>query len=96
MSSSTRFQLIVKAGEDGQSFGDCPFSQRACMFANFTTNPGDVEVKTVNLVDKPDWFLKVNPEGKAPVLIDRQENKIIPDSGDIVNYIAGLYPNTGR
>ena len=29
----------------------------------------DFEVTYINLADKPDWFLKISPHGKVPVLV---------------------------
>ncbi|KAL4235581.1 Chloride intracellular channel protein 1 [Mactra antiquata] len=93
MSTEARFQLFVKAGKDGKSIGDCPFSQRVNMFTGLTLNNSDVEIIPINTSDKPDYFLKLNPEGKVPVLVDRHNNnKIIPDSGEITRYINELFP----
>lgn len=93
MSTEARFQLFVKAGKDGKCVGDCPFSQRVNMYAHLTLNESDVEISTINTSDKPEYFLKLNPEGKVPVLIDRQnDNKIIPDSSEITQYLNKLFP----
>ncbi|WAR23063.1 CLIC2-like protein [Mya arenaria] len=87
-----RFQLLVIAGQDGKCVGDCPFSQRANMFSKLVLNPEDIDVTPVSTVDKPGWFLKLYPDGKVPVLIDRTErNKIVPDSEEIVKYLSTLF-----
>ena len=39
-----------------------------------------------------EWFMKINPKGKVPVLID--EGKIIPDSSDIIQYLDDTYGKT--
>lgn len=93
MASSARFQLFVKAGHDGKCVGDCPFSQRANMYVHLTLKDSDFEITPINTIDKPEFFLKINPEGKVPVLIDRQAgNKIVPDSAEITKYLNGIYP----
>lgn len=93
MSEKTRFHLYVKAGNDGKCFGDCPFSQRVCMFANLKIAAEEFQVIPVDITNKPESFLQLNPEGKVPVLVDLQnENKIIPDSGKIVEYLENIFP----
>lgn len=97
MSNMARFQLFVKAGEDGVCLGDCPFSQRVSMYARMAVKPDSIDVIPVNTSDKPESFLKLNPEGKVPVLVDREkENKVIPDSAEIVKYLNELSPNPGN
>lgn len=97
MSGPARFQLYVKAGQDGVCLGDCPFSHRVTMYAKMTVKPDFLEVLPVNTMDKPDSFLKLNPEGKVPVLVDRGcGNKVIADSGEIVKYLNELFPNPGK
>ena len=96
MSGQARFQLYVKAGEDGTSLGDCPFSHRVAMFAQMSVKPENIEFIPVNTVNKPESFLKLNPEGKVPVLVDRENGaKVVPDSAEIVKYLNELSPNTG-
>ena len=52
----------------------------------------DYEVKDINLtenVQKEDWYLKINPNGKIPAIIDHDENDItIFESGAILIYLA--------
>ncbi len=52
----------------------------------------DYEVKDINLtenVQKEDWYLKINPNGKIPAIIDHDENHIaIFESGAILIYLA--------
>ena len=90
MAAGVRFQLYVKAGKDGKCLGDCPFSQRANMFARMRLNESDLQILYVDTTNKPDYFLKLNPEGKVPVMIDNKENKVIADSGDITQYIQNI------
>jgi GST-like protein len=57
----------------------------------------DYEVKEINLtnnVQKEDWYLKINPNGKIPAIIDHDSNNItIFESGAILLYLA---EKTGR
>lgn len=93
MTSEARFQLYVKAGKDGKCVGDCPFSQRTNMYARLTLKEDELEIIPVNTIDKPEYFLKINPDGKVPVLIDRQKgNKVIADSAEIIKYINECFP----
>ncbi len=52
----------------------------------------DYEVKDINLtknVQKEDWYLDINPNGKIPAIIDHDENNIaIFESGAILIYLA--------
>jgi len=52
----------------------------------------DYEVKDINLtknVQKEDWYLEINPNGKIPAIIDHDENDIaIFESGAILIYLA--------
>ena len=52
----------------------------------------DYEVKDINLaknVQKEDWYLKINPNGKIPAIIDHDANDIcIFESGAILIYLA--------
>ena len=40
---------------------------------------------------KEDWFLKLNPNGRIPVLKDNDNNKVIFESGAILYYLAIKY-----
>jgi GST-like protein len=50
------------------------------------------EVKDINLtenVQKEDWYLKINPNGKIPAIIDHDANNLtIFESGAILVYLA--------
>ena len=48
------------------SFVICPYVQRAAITLKFKKVPFDVEY--IDLKNKPDWFLKLSPLGKVPVL----------------------------
>jgi glutathione S-transferase len=65
------------------SFGICPFVQRAIITMNFKKIPYEVEY--IDLKVKPEWFLKISPFGKVPVLQDGDE--IIFESAVINEYL---------
>ncbi|CAH1797898.1 unnamed protein product [Owenia fusiformis] len=87
-----RFTLYIKAGSDGTCVGDCPFSQRAWLFMLIKRLKDQTTVATINILNKSDEFLKMNPKGKTPVLFDHKENKAVDDSEEICTYIDGLFP----
>lgn len=65
------------------SFGICPFVQRAIITMNYKNIPYEVEY--IDLNNKPDWFLKISPLGKVPVLRDNDE--ILFESNVINEYL---------
>ena len=44
---------------------------------------------------KEEWFLKLNPNGRIPVLKDNENNKVIFESGAILYYLAIKYNIAG-
>ncbi|XP_073010263.1 probable glutathione S-transferase DHAR2, chloroplastic isoform X2 [Typha latifolia] len=68
--------------------GDCPFSQRVLLTLEEKHLPYDM--KLVDLGSKPEWFLKISPEGKVPVL--KFEEKWIADSDVITLSLEEKYP----
>lgn len=74
--------LFIKAGPDGV-IGDCPFSQKANLALQF--RKVDYNMHTVDLSDKPDWFLKLNEAGSTPVFVEEGQSSPLCDSGDIVS-----------
>ena len=40
---------------------------------------------------KKDWFLKLNPNGRIPVIKDNENNQVVFDSGAILYYLATKY-----
>lgn len=75
-------QLFVKAASDGKSLGDCPFSQKANLALRF--RHVEFDVHTIDLKDKPSWFLDLTEQGSTPVFVD--STHAIGDSDDIVDY----------
>lgn len=49
------------------SFVVCPYVQRACIMLQ--EKGVAYEVRYVDLQNKPDWFLRISPRGKVPVLV---------------------------
>ncbi|GAA0141646.1 transferase [Lithospermum erythrorhizon] len=84
-------EVCVKAAVGAPNIlGDCPFSQRVLL----TLEEKNVTYKMIliNLQDKPEWFLKVNPQGSVPV-IKFGDEKWISDSDVIVGIIEEKYPS---
>ncbi len=52
----------------------------------------DYQLEEINLSAKPDYFLKLSPIGKVPVLKD-EDGTIIWDSSLIAEYLEETYPN---
>ncbi|KAJ4804568.1 Chloride intracellular channel protein 1 [Rhynchospora pubera] len=83
-------EVLVKAAYGApDKLGDCPFCQRVLLTLEEKNVP--YQLKLVNLSDKPDWFLEINPDGKVPVYKDDDE-KWVPDSDVIVQIIEEKYP----
>ncbi|KAL5225714.1 hypothetical protein ABZP36_012353 [Zizania latifolia] len=68
--------------------GDCPFTQRVLLTIEEKHLPYDI--KLVDLANKPDWFLKINPEGKVPIV--KLEEQWVADSDVITQAIEEKYP----
>ncbi|XP_058805247.1 pyrimidodiazepine synthase-like [Phymastichus coffea] len=67
----------------------CPFAHRVRLALSFKKIPHDIV--NINLKNKPEWYLKVHPEGKVPALVD-VDGKVVTDSTVIVNYLEEKYP----
>lgn len=61
----------------------CPFVQRSVIAFEEKAVPYDIEY--VDLHAKPDWFLKLSPLGKVPVL--KVDNTVLFESQVIVEYL---------
>lgn len=72
------------------SFGLCPFVQRSLITMNYKKIP--YEVKYIDLQNKPDWFLKISPLGKVPVL--QVGDDILFESAVINEYIDEVSENS--
>lgn len=65
------------------SFSLCPFVQRSIITLNYKNVPYEIEY--IDLENRPDWFLKISPTGKVPVLLT--EEGILFESAVINEYI---------
>ena len=61
----------------------CPWVQRAVIALR--AKKVDFEVTYINLRDKPDWFLKISPHGKVPVLV--VDDQPLFESNAIAEYL---------
>ena len=75
----TKFRLI--------SFKLCPYVQRAAIVLAEKGVP--FERVDIDLANKPDWFLKLSPLGKVPVLVVEQEarEEVLFESAVIAEYL---------
>ncbi|CAA2967820.1 glutathione S-transferase DHAR3, chloroplastic [Olea europaea subsp. europaea] len=71
-----------------KKLGDCPFTQRVLLTLEEKNLPYDL--KLVDLANKPEWFLKVSPEGKVPLI--KLDEKWIPDSDVITQALEEKFP----
>ena len=67
----------------------CPYAQRTRMLMIEKEIP--FELTEVDLRNKPDWFLKVSPYGKVPVIVDDEQT--IFESAIINEYLDEKYKN---
>ena len=69
------------------SFTICPFVQRSVI--TLTEKEVDFEISYIDLANKPNWFLKLSPLGKVPLLqIDHQ---VLFESSAINEYLEDTY-----
>ncbi|GAB0496379.1 hypothetical protein MMPV_007691 [Pyropia vietnamensis] len=78
--------VYVKAGPDGTSVGDCPFSLKVLMAA--TLKGVEVDIVPVDLSNKPASFLALTEAGSTPVFV--HDGRTLTDSGEIVKYMDTL------
>ena len=65
----------------------CPFVQRAAIA--LIENDVPFERRNIDLANKPDWFLKLSPLGKVPVLVV-DDTSVLFESSVIAEYINDL------
>ncbi|RZA16824.1 MAG: glutathione S-transferase family protein [Proteobacteria bacterium] len=65
------------------SFDICPYVQRAMILLN--EKNADFRTTYIDLAAKPDWFLKISPLGKVPVLV--VDETVLFESAVICEYI---------
>mmetsp|Transcript_43759 Transcript_43759/g.139485 ORF Transcript_43759/g.139485 Transcript_43759/m.139485 type:complete len:210 (-) Transcript_43759:67-696(-) len=89
--TTSALKVYVKAQPGTSVLGDCPFSQRVLMMleeknAEYTMVPVDIS-------DKPDWFVKLSPNGGVPVLLDGNYlPHIMGESAEICDYLEEKFP----
>ncbi|KAE7996854.1 hypothetical protein FH972_001543 [Carpinus fangiana] len=82
-------EVAVKAAAGAPDVpGDCPFCQRVLLTLEEKKVP--YKLRLINLSDKPQWFLEVNPEGKVPVV--KFDDKWVSDSDVLVGILEEKYP----
>ena len=72
------------------SFKICPFVQRVTALLEAKNTPYDIQY--IDLSHKPDWFLKVSPNGQVPLLIT-ESGEVLFESDAIVEYIEEITSN---
>ncbi|CAN0913718.1 Glutathione S-transferase DHAR3, chloroplastic, partial [Linum grandiflorum] len=88
--TSNPLEICVKASiTQPTKLGDCPFCQRVLL----TMEEKNVlyDMKLVDLTQKPEWFLKLSPEGKVPLV--KMEDKWVPDSDVITQSLEEKFPD---
>ncbi|XP_078001431.1 chloride intracellular channel protein 5-like [Glandiceps talaboti] len=88
MSDQGDIELFVKAGTDGKSLGDCPFSHRIQMILYLKGLK--YKLIPVNMKIKPRDFLDISPAGKVPVLT--HDDGRMDDSTAIAEYLETTFP----
>jgi glutathione S-transferase len=71
------------------SFKLCPFVQKAVIVLKQKNIDYDIEY--IDLAAPPDWFLKISPFGKVPVLI--MDEDVIFESTVIIEFLEEAFPN---
>ncbi|XP_051928572.1 chloride intracellular channel protein 1 [Hippocampus zosterae] len=71
--NAPKVELFVKAGSDGQSIGNCPFSQR--LFMVLWLKGVTFDVTTVDMKRKPDILNDLAPGAQPPFLLYGKEVK---------------------
>jgi glutathione S-transferase len=66
----------------------CPYAQRVRLILEAKRIPHDVV--NINLKQKPDWFLRINPQGTVPVL-QFPNGYVLTDSNSIGEYLDSSY-----
>ncbi|KAI3966271.1 hypothetical protein MKX01_027439 [Papaver californicum] len=86
-----KLEVCVKAAVGASDvLGDCPFSQRVLLTLEEKKIP--YEMHLIDTVNKPQWFLEANPEGKLPVV--NFDGKWVPDSEVITQALDEKYPDS--
>jgi len=71
------------------SFPICPFVQRSVI--TLLEKGADYQVTYIDLADKPDWFLRISPLGKVPV-VRVDDDDVIFESAVINEFVNEVTP----
>lgn len=66
----------------------CPFAQR--VIGVLELKGVDYEVERISLFEKPNWFLKISPNGQVPILIESRG--VLFESSAICEYLDEMHP----
>ncbi|KAJ0232631.1 Glutathione S-transferase DHAR3 [Hirschfeldia incana] len=87
--TASPLEICVKASvKTPNKLGDCPFCQRVLL--TMEEKHVHYDMKLVDLINKPEWFLKISPEGKVPAV--KFDGKWVPDSDAITQSLEEKYP----
>lgn len=81
--------IITMAKLEIISSSSCPFAQRTRMV--LLEKKVDFTLIEIPLDTKPDWFLKISPYGKVPVV--RHGDTVVFESSVINEYLEEVFPN---
>lgn len=70
------------------SSSSCPFAQRTRMA--LLEKGLDFELTEIDLQNKPDWFVRISPYGKVPVI--RHADAVVFESAVINEYLEEVFP----
>jgi len=70
------------------SFKVCPFVQRSVIL--FKEKGVDYDIEFIDVYNPPEWFLKLSPTGKVPILV--VDDTILFESAVIGEYLEEVYP----
>lgn len=66
----------------------CPYAQKVWIALEVLDIPYSLtEVSLYGANGKPSWFLKLNPRGTVPVLLNEDSGEVYPDSDLILDYL---------
>ncbi|PWA35974.1 dehydroascorbate reductase 2 [Artemisia annua] len=83
-------EICVKAATGAPDvLGECPFCQRVLLTLELKKLPYITHL--INMENKPEWFVEVNPDGIVP-LIKFDDEKWVSNSDVIVDLINEKYP----
>lgn len=85
MAEKQKIQLFVKASDDGESIGNCPFSQRLFMILMHKGCP--FTLTTVDMKRAPDLLKELAPGSQLPFLL--YETDVKTDTNTIEEFLEG-------